>query len=103
MKDGKDKKELMSKTAVALGYNPEDTAPKILATGRGYLAEKIIASAKSNHVPLHKDNKLANALSKLDLGDYIPPALYDIVSEVLIFVNDLDTLKGKMDGNSKKK
>jgi flagellar biosynthesis protein len=49
---------------------------------------------------VHQDSKLANALSKLDLGEYIPPELYEIVSEILIFVNDLDTLQGKLNASN---
>lgn len=96
MKDDKDRKALMNKTAVALGYNPDDSAPRIIASGKGYLAEKIIHAAGTNQIPVHKDSKLANSLSKLDLGEYIPPELYEVVSEILIFVNDMDTLKGKL-------
>lgn len=47
------------KTAVAVAYEPGDKAPKILASGRGEVAEKIIAKAKENDVPFYKDNKLA--------------------------------------------
>ncbi|MDF2802980.1 MAG: hypothetical protein K0S61_2883 [Anaerocolumna sp.] len=100
MKDNKDKTEFMNRTAVALGYNPDDAAPRIIATGKGYLAEKILQSASTNQIPVHQDSKLANALSKLDLGEYIPPELYEIVSEILIFVNDLDTLQGKLNASN---
>ena len=54
------------KTAVALSYDPGDLAPKILATGKGELAERIIEKGKEGNVPLYKDNKLANTLSKLE-------------------------------------
>ncbi|MFV0341990.1 MAG: EscU/YscU/HrcU family type III secretion system export apparatus switch protein [Anaerocolumna sp.] len=94
--NNKDNKDFMDKTAIALGYNPDDAAPRIIATGKGYLAEKILKSAQVNQVPVHQDHKLANALSRLDLGEYIPPELYEVVSEVLIFVNDLDTLQHKL-------
>jgi len=100
MKDDKDRKTLMNKTAVALGYNPDDAAPRIIASGKGYLAEKIIKSAGTNQIPVHKDSKLAHALAKIDLGEYIPPELYEVVSEILIFVNDLDTLQGKLNAGN---
>lgn len=96
------KKTDFGKTAVALAYNPEDNAPKILATGKGEVAEKIIEKAKENHVPLHKDNKLADTLSKLKIGDAIPPELYEVVAEILVFVDDMDRLKAKLDGKPKK-
>ena len=90
------------KTAVALSYEPEDGAPKILATGKGEVAEKIIQKAKESDVPLYKDNKLADTLSKLKIGDAIPPELYQVVAEILVFVDDMDRLKAKMDGKTKK-
>ena len=79
--------EKKSKTAVALSYELEDTAPKVIASGKGYLAEKIINKARENDVPLHKDSKLAGTLSKLEIGECIPPQLYDVVAEVLVFVD----------------
>ena len=86
------------KTAVAVEYVPGEEAPKILATGKGLVAEKIIQTAKDNNVPLYKDNKLAGTLSKLKIGDMIPPELYEVVAEVLVFVDDMDRLKAKLDG-----
>lgn len=83
------------KTAVALGYHPDDEAPKILASGRGILADKIIEKATEGNVPIHKDEKLANTLSKLEIGEYIPPELYEVVAEVLVFVDRVDHIKGK--------
>ncbi len=91
-----------TKTAVAVAYEPGDGAPKILATGKGELAEKIIEKAKENDVPLYKDNKLADTLSRLKIGDSIPPELYDVVAEILVFVDDMDRLKAKLDGAKKK-
>lgn len=87
------------KTAVALSFEPNDEAPKIIASGRGLLADRIIEKAKDNQVPVHKDEKLANTLSKLDIGDYIPKELYQVVAEVLVFVDKMDTLKGKVMGD----
>ena len=79
-----DKKE-EDKTAVAISYDPGDAAPKILATG------------KENKVPTYKDNKLAATLSKLQIGDMIPPELYEVVAEILVFVDDMDRMKAKLD------
>lgn len=85
-----------NKTAVALSYDPNNTAPKIIASGKGYLAEKIITKAKETSIPIHKDDKLANTISKLEVGDFIPPELYDVVAEVLVFVDNMDNLKKKL-------
>ena len=86
------------KTAIALSYESDMTAPVIVATGKGYVAEKILKSAKEANVPVHRDEKLAKTLSKLELGDAIPPELYKVVAEILIYVNDMDTLKEKING-----
>jgi len=93
--DKNDKPDI-NKTAVALSYNPEEIAPKIVATGKGYLAEKIINRAKESDVPIHKDETLADTLSRLELGSYIPPELYEVVAQVLLFVDRMDQLKSKM-------
>jgi len=82
-----------AKTAVALSYEAEDAAPKILATGKGYVAEKIIETAKECDVPVHKDAKLAETLSKLEIGDYIPKELYGVVAEILVFVDRVEGIK----------
>ncbi len=85
-----------NKTAVALEYEPGDQAPKVIATGQGKLAERIIEVAKESDVPIHKDAKLAESLSILDIGEYIPPELYNIVAEVLVFVDSMDKIQAKM-------
>lgn len=98
----KEEKDFEKRTAVAVAYEPGEKAPKILATGKGEVAEKIIEKAKENDVPLYKDNKLADTLSRLKIGDAIPPELYEVVAEILVFVDDMDRLKAKMDGALKK-
>ena len=85
------------KTAIAIEYVPGEAAPKILATGKGIVADRIIERAKESNVPTYKDDKLAYTLSKLKIGDMIPPELYEVVAEILVFVNDLDKLKAKID------
>lgn len=93
-KTGHEKPE--DRTAVAVAYEPGDRAPKILATGKGYLAEKIIEKAKEEDVPLYADGPLADTLSKLKIGDMIPPELYEVVAEILVFVDDMDKLRSKL-------
>ena len=84
------------KQAIALEYDPGDMAPKVIASGRGAVAERIIEKAKEADVPLHQDSKLANTLSKLEIGDYIPPELYEVVAEILVFVDEMEKIKGKV-------
>ena len=86
------------KQAIALQYNPGDEAPTIVASGTGIVADKIIEKAKESDVPLYEDSKLANTLSKLEIGDMIPPELYGVVADILLFVDNLDRLKGKING-----
>ena len=62
------------------------------------MAERIIETAKENKVPFYQDHKLAETLSKLEIGDAIPPELYDVVAEILVFVDDMDRLKAKLAG-----
>ncbi|MBQ7581453.1 MAG: EscU/YscU/HrcU family type III secretion system export apparatus switch protein [Lachnospiraceae bacterium] len=84
------------KQAIALEYDPNDVAPKIVATGRGKVAEKIIEAAQEADVPVHQDDKLADTLSKLDIGDFIPPELYEVVAEILVFVDQMEKIRSKM-------
>lgn len=92
---GEDKSKKV-KQAVALEYNPSDNAPRVIAMGRGALADKIIEQAKQADVPVHKDDKLADTLSKLQIGDMIPPELYEVVAEILVFVDGMDKIKAKV-------
>jgi flagellar biosynthesis protein len=73
--------------AVALRYAPnKDAAPKLVAKGRSYLAEKIIELARENHVPIRHDKNLVQILSRLDLEAEIPQEVYKAVAEILAFI-----------------
>lgn len=75
------------KAAVALGYDSaRDDAPRVLAAGRGDLAEALLRAAREHSVPIHTDHPLASALVKLEVGASIPPELYAAVAEVLAFL-----------------
>lgn len=89
------KKEEKLKQAIALEYDPKDEAPRVIASGRGVLAERIIERAKESSIPVHQDDRLANTLSRLDIGEMIPPQLYEVVAEILIFVDAMDKIKKK--------
>jgi len=86
----------MDKSAIALEYEKEDIAPKVIASGRGHLAEKIISAANEYDIPVHQDAKLAKSLSELEIGEYIPKELYQVVAEVLVYVDAMDKIKGKV-------
>jgi flagellar biosynthesis protein len=73
--------------AVALGYDrTHDEAPRVVASGQGPVADRILAAARDHGVPIKADPVLAAALATLDLETSIPPDLYAVVAEVLIYV-----------------
>lgn len=84
------------KKASALSYTPgENTAPKVIATGKGDIADKIIEKAKEANIPVYEDQHLAEALSHISLGSEIPTELYEVVAEVLAFISRLDQSYGE--------
>ena len=78
------------KEAVALEYNPEIDAPRVVAAGKGFIAEKIIETARAAGIPVTADPALAHALNALQIGDAIPPELYTIVAQILLYVCHID-------------
>lgn len=75
------------KKAVALKYDKAtDAAPKLIGKGMGLLAEKIIALAKEQGIPIQEDADLVEVLSRLKLNQEIPPETYVLVAEILAFV-----------------
>jgi flagellar biosynthesis protein len=79
------------KKAAALSYETDgDGAPKVVAKGKGFVAEKIIALANSHNIPLYEDQDLVKILEAMDLNTEIPPDLYRAVAEVLVFIYRLN-------------
>lgn len=75
------------KKAIALGYSPqEDFAPRVLSSGKGETARKIVDIAKEEGIQVYEDRELADNLSALDIGETIPEELYEAVAEVLAFI-----------------
>ncbi|MDR0361493.1 MAG: EscU/YscU/HrcU family type III secretion system export apparatus switch protein [Planctomycetota bacterium] len=73
--------------AVALRYNEDrEAAPRVLAKGRGKVAEKILDIARGQNIPIRDDPDLVEMLAKLDVGSLIPTELYPAVAEVIAFV-----------------
>lgn len=82
--------------AVALRYQSEkDGAPRVVAKGAGYLADRILDLARQHGVHVHEDRDLVEVLSKLDIDTPIPESLYKAVAEVLAFVYRLNRRIGK--------
>lgn len=88
-----EEKDLEKKTAVALSYEAGEEAPKIVAMGKGYMAEKILDTARDYDVPIHEDAALAGTLSKMSIGDFIPQELYSVVAEILVMVDKAEAKK----------
>lgn len=97
-----EKDDFRNRQAIALTYEQGTTAPAIVAAGRGYVADKIIETAKENAVPLYEDSELSDTLMRLEIGDTIPPELYKVVADILIFVDSMDKIKGKLDSAKRK-
>jgi flagellar biosynthesis protein len=85
-----DKTKRLRQKAVALEYNPDELAPKVVAKGAGIIADKILEYAKDADIAVYKDAKLVEELTKMDLGQHIPPELYEAVAQILVFVSNLD-------------
>ncbi|WP_077615065.1 EscU/YscU/HrcU family type III secretion system export apparatus switch protein [Caenibacillus caldisaponilyticus] len=79
------------KRAVALRYQADrDEAPKVVAKGTLETAKKIIETAKAHHIPIQEDETLVALLIQLDIGEAIPPELYQAVAEIFSFIYQLD-------------
>jgi flagellar biosynthesis protein len=79
------------KQAVALRYRPDrDDAPYVSAKGVRETARKMIETAKLYGIPIQEDETLASLLMTLDIGEAIPPELYEVVAEVFRFIYSLD-------------
>lgn len=77
----------------ALRYDPEkNNAPVIVAAGTGFVAQNILNVAEENGIPIYHDDSAATLLSKLQMGQEIPPELFQIV--VNIYVSLLNLAEG---------
>lgn len=79
-----------TKSAIALTYHGGEGAPKVVAKGRGLVAEQIIARAAEHGVFVHQSKELVALLMQVELDDEIPPALYRAVAELLAWLHHLD-------------
>jgi len=88
MQDPKSKKV---NEAIALTYAQTDAAPRVVAKGKGLIAEQIISRAKEHGVYVHESPELVALLSQVDLDEHIPPQLYMAVAELLAWLYRLET------------
>jgi flagellar biosynthesis protein len=77
-------------SAVALKYQQSDSAPRVVAKGRGVTAETIIERAKEAGVYVHESPALVQLLMQVDLDAHIPPELYRAVAEILAWIYRLE-------------
>jgi flagellar biosynthesis protein len=84
------------KKAAALKYTADsDQAPKVVAKGRGLIADKIIELGRRNQVPVVADPNLVHMLDALEIDTRIPPEMYQVVAEVLVFVYQINRKQEK--------
>lgn len=79
-----------NKKAVAMRYTEKDNAPVIVASGLGYIAEKMVEVATDNNIPVYEDTSLTTVLSQLKLGQEIPPELYNAIIEIYVYFLKFD-------------
>lgn len=78
--------QTLNQKAVALKYDEtKNHAPVIVASGMGYLAEKITETAAAHGIPVYEDNSLATVLSRLRTGTEIPEELYQAIVEIYLY------------------
>ena len=83
-------KKTVFREAVVLEYSPARGVPQVVAQGKGHVAERIIALAEEHKIPVHEDPILAHTLNTLRIGDDIPPELYHVVAQILLYVANID-------------
>lgn len=85
------KDKLPPLSAVAISYQALDGAPRVVAKGRGIIAEEIIARANEHGIFIHQSKELVSLLMKVDLDENIPPLLYQVVAELLAWIYHMET------------
>lgn len=85
------KPPLTPQSAVALAYGDGDPAPKVVAKGKGLLAEQIIARARDAGVFVHESKELVSLLMEIDLDKQIPPSLYRAIAELLAWLYHIES------------
>ncbi|MCC5883213.1 MAG: EscU/YscU/HrcU family type III secretion system export apparatus switch protein [Halomonas sp.] len=90
-----DPKPERRRQAIALAYRDGDDAPRVLAKGYGDMAERILAEAKRQGIYVHDAPELVALLMGLDLDERIPPMLYQVIAELLVWVYEVAETSGQ--------
>ena len=75
-----------TREAIALAYSQTDAAPRVVAKGKGLIAEKIIAKAREHGVYVHESPELVALLTQVNIDEHIPPQLYMAIAELLAWL-----------------
>lgn len=75
-----------AREAIALAYRQTDAAPRVVARGKGLIAEEIISRAKEHGVYVHESPELVALLTQVNIDEQIPPQLYMAIAELLAWL-----------------
>lgn len=91
-----EERRIADQQAVALKYDLEqDAAPRVIAKGRGHVAEHILETAQKNSIPVYQNKTLVSMLMALEIDREIPPELYRAIAEVMAYVYKMDKDRGR--------
>lgn len=83
------RRKINGPSAAVIRYD-EGEEPKVIASGKGYIAERIMELAKENHIHMEEDQMLLENLIDMDLGENIPPQLYAVIAEILLLIEEIE-------------
>jgi flagellar biosynthesis protein len=87
----KNRRKVNGPTAAVIRYDEsEEKAPKVVAQGSGHLAAKIMELAKEHDIAMQEDSGLLQNLLDIDLGENVPPQLYSVIAEILLFIEEME-------------
>lgn len=87
----KSRRQINGPSAAVIKYDKETgEVPTIVAQGTGRVAQKIIETAKENNIQLQEDTTLIHNLLQVDLGESVPPQLYEVIAEIFILLEKID-------------
>lgn len=79
-----------AREAIALAYSQTDAAPRVVAKGKGLVAEQIIARAREHGIYVHESPELVALLTQVDIDEHIPPQLYMAIAELLAWLYGIE-------------
>lgn len=89
---------ILNQKAVALKYDEQKMgSPTVVASGMGYMAEKMVELANENGIPVYEDNSLATMLTQLELGSEVPEELYQAIIDIYVYFLEFAEQEKEMD------